>query len=232
MGSDLGCLAGEGTVSNGKYLLHDIEFSRAFDTLNNICASRQSKAMWEISEKLDGTTAKLKWSQEVLDGFSRKVIAKKRADRSKRDPSGPSDDKNADLLDHFIATKHEDGTDLSDTELVDIVRNFIVAGRDTTAQTLTWVWYRLAANPEVLKKLREEFFTVLGTDKEASYEHFNSLKYAQAVFSETLRLHANVPLNFKVPTHDDVLPGSGTKVTAGQRVMFSPFAMGYLETIW
>jgi cytochrome P450 len=151
MGSDVSCLAGEGTVVNGRYTLPDIEFARAFDTLNNICASRQSKPMWEISEKLDGTSAKLKWSQDVLDGFSRKVIAKKRADRSKSGggPSGPSDDKNADLLDHFLSVKHDDGSELSDIELVDIVRNFIVAGRDTTAQTLTWVWYRLAANPEV-----------------------------------------------------------------------------------
>jgi hypothetical protein len=45
-------------------------------------------------------------------------------------------------------------------------------------------------------------------------------------------IYLQVPLNFKVPTHDDVLPGSGTKVAANSRVMFSPYAMGYLERIW
>lgn len=90
----------------------------------------------------------------------------------------------------------------------------------------------------------------MGTAEVPSYEHFGQLKYAQATFSEVLRLkvsvllwrgedsgatvtdtdadrippnQANVPLNFKVPTHDDVLPGTGTKVYQGQRIMFAPY---------
>lgn len=129
MGSELGCLSGEGKIVNGRYTLPQVEFAVAFDMINNICAKRQGNPLWEITEKLDGTKAKVKWCQQTLDGFSRKVIAKKRADRAKggKGDSSSSEFKGGDLLDHFLEVKHDDGSELTDEELVDIVRNFIVA---------------------------------------------------------------------------------------------------------
>jgi len=44
-------------------------------------------------------------------------------------------------------------TDCSDKDLRDIVMNFIIAGRDTTAVTMTWTCYMLATHPDVERKV-------------------------------------------------------------------------------
>lgn len=97
-----------------------------------------------------------------------------------------------------------------------------IAGRDTTAQTLSWAFWEIAQHPEIYAKIREEAFSVLG-DGPASYEHLKDLKYATAVFNETLRIHPNVPNSQKLALQDCVLPGSGVKVYEGQRVQWSSY---------
>ena len=45
----------------------------------------------------------------------------------------------------------EEGKHLSDKDLRDIILNFIIAGRDTTAQALSWTIFRLCTVPDVQK---------------------------------------------------------------------------------
>ena len=270
MGSELGCLDGTGKVVDGRYVLPEVAYATAFDRLNGIVSLRSVNPLWMVTEKLDGTAREVKRCQAVLDGFAQKVIGKKRADRAKG--ASGADKAGSDLLDHFLALSYEDGSELTDEALRDVVRNFIVAGRDTTAQTLACEWltsryltrsipkqtsfysrgllearssarsvgsgpppFRPFSNPLLLyseNKLRAEFLSVLGPTSMPSYTNLASLKYGQATFNEVLRLHANVPANLKVPSQDDVLPGTGTKVYRGQRVVFSPYVMGRLESVW
>ncbi len=44
--------------------------------------------------------------------------------------------------------KDENGQPYSDEYLRDLVINFMIAGRDTTAVALTWLFYELGKNPE------------------------------------------------------------------------------------
>ena len=46
--------------------------------------------------------------------------------------------------------------------LRNMVMNFVLAGRDTTACTATWIFFALATQPEVQTKLIEEIDAVLG----------------------------------------------------------------------
>ena len=57
-----------------------------------------------------------------------------------------------DLLSMFIAAQNVDGTPLNPSKeyLRDVVLNFVIAGRDTTANALTWLFYELSRNPEVV----------------------------------------------------------------------------------
>ncbi|KAJ3332671.1 hypothetical protein HDU93_008973, partial [Gonapodya sp. JEL0774] len=228
MGEDKGCLAGKPVVINGKYTLPSVEFAVAFDALNNICAERGSIPFWKIVEKLNGTNAKMQW---VLHGNAQAIIDKKRTSTTDVKPKSQQD-----LLDYFMQTENEDGSPVTDEQLRDVVINFIVISippsRDTTAQTLSWVFYELARHPEILSKVRQECFTVLGSDRMCDYSDLKDLKYTMATFHEVLRLYANVPFNFKVPTKDDILPGTKTKVYKGQRVALHPYAMGHLTRIW
>jgi cytochrome P450 len=80
---------------------------------------------------------------------------------------------------------NEKGETLNDVELRDTVLNFIIAGRDTTAQALSWLFYNLALQPRVEQKILEEIQDKISDDAEkdspALYEIISGLPYLHAV---------------------------------------------------
>merc|ERR1712032_1543709 len=54
-----------------------------------------------------------------------------------------------DLLALFLKAEESENDKLSTQWLKDIVLNFVIAGRDTTACALSWMFYLLATNPHV-----------------------------------------------------------------------------------
>jgi cytochrome P450 len=85
----------------------------------------------------------------------------------------------------------------------------LLAGRDTTACTLSWTIYELARHPEVVKKLREEIMAQVGLDREPTYDDLKSMKYLQNIMNETLRLYPVVPYNVRFSVKDTTLPTGG-----------------------
>ena len=82
-------------------------------------------------------------------------------------------------------------------ELVDQVKTFLFAGHDTSASTISWVFYYLSIYPEIHVKMRAEHDAVLGpfTDTDTLAEKLSSdprllakLDYTLAVIREVLRL--------------------------------------------
>lgn len=53
----------------------------------------------------------------------------------------------------------------------------LLAGRDTTACGLSWIFYELARYPEVVKKIREEIINTVGLDRAPTYSDLKSMKY-------------------------------------------------------
>jgi cytochrome P450 len=77
--------------------------------------------------------------------------------------------------------------------------DFLLAGYETTANTLSYTSYLLAMNTDVQEKLQAEIDEYFEEDPEASlYEAAQKLKYLDMVISETLRLYSPVP---KVQRH-------------------------------
>ena len=59
----------------------------------------------------------------------------------------------------------------------------LLAGRDTTASTLSWTFYELARHPQVLKKLREEIIEHVGLERPPTYSDLKNMKYLQVRLS-------------------------------------------------
>ncbi|MCO5567361.1 hypothetical protein L7F22_021051 [Adiantum nelumboides] len=149
----------------------------------------------------------------------------------------------ADLLSRFMAYSEGQPGQFTDQELRDAILNFVIAGRDTTAITLSWFIYCVCNHPHVADKVFEEMVKVLGlqerTEKykfdevaeKISYEALNKMHYLHAALTETLRLYPPVPRDPKVAAGDDVLP-DGTRVKRGDRVVYVPYAMGRMEFLW
>lgn len=57
----------------------------------------------------------------------------------------------------FLDAAAKNQQKISDVELRDIVMNFMIAGRDTTACALSWTLYEIGNRPDVQAKIREEF---------------------------------------------------------------------------
>jgi len=121
-------------------------------------------------------------------------------------------------------------TDYGEKKIQNELLNILVAGRDTTANLLSYLFYILARRPDVFKKLRAEVMD-MGTER-PTFEEIKSMKYLQYCLNETLRLHPIVPNNGRIPIIDTVLPrGGGTDgkspilVKAGQQVNYQVYVM-------
>jgi cytochrome P450 len=70
------------------------------------------------------------------------------------------------------------------TVLRDQLVSTLLAGRDTTACTLSWLFYELSYQPEVYQTLRQEVLRTLGRDGKPTYENLKSMKYLQWCLNE------------------------------------------------
>lgn len=84
----------------------------------------------------------------------------------------------------------------------------LLAGRDTTASTLSWAILELARNPRVVNRLRSEIAAHVG-NRPPSYEDIKDMKYLTAIINETLRLYPVVPVNVRESLRDTTLPRGG-----------------------
>ncbi|XP_071689909.1 cytochrome P450 94B3-like [Rutidosis leptorrhynchoides] len=132
-----------------------------------------------------------------------------------------------DLLSMFISAGHDD-------ELVrDMVISFLMAGRDTTSAAMTWLLWLLTWHPTIEKNVIKDV-TYMTNDENKSSLNFDDLKkmdYLKACLFESMRLYPPVVWDSKHAKHDDVLP-DGTRVYKGNRVMYFPYGMGRMETLW
>ena len=95
----------------------------------------------------------------------------------------------------------------------DMVMNFLLAGRDTTAALLTWTTYLILKHKLDQTRLVED------------------PTYLHDVLMESLRLYPPVPSDVKLATEDDVWP-DGTRIAAGTTVVYKPFFFGRATEIW
>ena len=81
------------------------------------------------------------------------------------------------------------GSTFTDKEIYGNVFTMLMAGEDSTSSSIAWVIYYLAQHPEIVKKVREEANTIYTNNvAPQSYQDFQTLKYANAVVQETIRL--------------------------------------------
>lgn len=131
-----------------------------------------------------------------------------------------------DLLAYFLKAEANGGQRIPDHRLRDIILNFIIAGRDTTACTLSWMFFYLATNPEVQEKAASEVREVFGCRIPRLEELTpDNAPYLHGVLYETLRLAPPVPEDSKIVTQEMVFP-DGTHVLPGVRLGYMPYSMG------
>ncbi|KAF9582057.1 hypothetical protein BGW38_000714 [Lunasporangiospora selenospora] len=206
------------------------EFGQAFDYLMQEADKRSTKnPFWFITDKIFFW----RWIRQreairVLDTSAARAFDRRRMETEEEKNQRPRD-----LLDHFVEFRDEDGCALTDSMLRDVFVNFMMAGRDTTAQGLTWQFHYLLTHESVMNRLLEEIDIVLGKDEDqVTYETLmNEMPYLKAVFYETLRLSPPIAKNSKMVLEDDILP-DGTKVHKGDFIGYSNWCLGRNRQVW
>ncbi|KAK8104467.1 uncharacterized protein PG998_011500 [Apiospora kogelbergensis] len=85
----------------------------------------------------------------------------------------------------------------------------LLAGRDTTAATLSWAVYELSRYPAKVARLRAEINDAVGpAPATPSYDNLKNMPYLRHVLNETLRLYPAVPYNLRVALEDTTLPST------------------------
>ncbi len=98
-----------------------------------------------------------------------------------------------DLLSRLISARDgETGVAMTAQEVRDQVVTIFVAGHETTAAAMSWIWYVLSQRPDVEAKLHAELAEVLG-GRDPTHEDVPNLAYARMVIDETMRLYPPAP---------------------------------------
>ena len=97
-----------------------------------------------------------------------------------------------DVLDDLLRARDAAGATLGDGEIRDALMTMLVAGHDTTAVALAWVFLRVLERPDVVAAIRDEVARVTGGAPVAA-DHLGRLEYVDAVIRESLRLCTVIP---------------------------------------
>lgn len=160
------------------------EISKKFSTLNPLPWILPTK------KRRDYNTAKNKFN-----ALLKHIIDQRMASKTKSD----------DMLDHIIDSYKDEKDPKKYLKIIeDQLRVLIIAGHDTTADSLAWTLAYLSMYPDVAAKVREEIKTVIG-DRVITYNDLPSLTYTACVIKESLRLRSPGFFSFRYALNDDKL---------------------------
>lgn len=121
---------------------------------------------------------------------------------------------------------------LSDTELRDEVKTFIIAGHETTSTWLYWALYALSIYPEVQNRVHENVVKhAPSTVPEILMEHVDKMDYMNAFLLEVLRMYPPVGFFTRVNSEEEDF-GNGLIVPAGTRIAICPHLMHRHPKYW
>jgi cytochrome P450 len=121
-----------------------------------------------------------RWAMKLLDDFICGIIRQRRASGEDR----------GDLLSMLLLAVDEEGEGggMTDEQARSEAMTLLLAGHDTTAAGLTWIFYLLAQHPEVESRVIDELEQVLG-GRPPTAADVPRLAYTERVIKEALRLY-------------------------------------------
>lgn len=153
-----------------------------------------------------------------------KIVVQVAAQRRKEHPA------TTDILGMLMdARDRESGRGMPDRQLVSEIMTLIVAGHETTASTLNWMWYLLSQNRDVEERLSRELRN-LPTNEYPKLGDLPRFNYARQILEEALRLYPAGWLMTRKALKDDQL--GDYFVPAGTEIYISPYFIQRNPALW
>ncbi|KAI0102277.1 cytochrome P450 [Nemania sp. FL0031] len=223
----------------------DDEFTVAFDYASGAVTARFQNPLWFITENFTGSRFRRSLAvirkfglgivNNAVDGHHKTTGALTQLDDS---DGNRLDEVSGSLIHSLLAALGSQHKLVADAALT-----YLTAGRDTTAQLLTWCFYLLMRNDFAISKIREEAEALLKTEGLDSQQLRSesgtssavfasaSLPYTMAVFYETLRLYPPIPFEIRECEQATTLP-DGTFLPKKAVVVWSLWAMNRSRITW
>lgn len=135
-----------------------------------------------------------------------------------------------DFVSVFVAARDkESGEGMTDKELLDEVMTMIVAGHETSAITLTWVWYFIAKHESVDKTIQDELVRS-GIKGAPGFNDLDKIPYIKHVTEEALRIYPPVWLFSRKAIEADTL--GDYPIPAGADIFISPYYLHRNTDFW
>jgi cytochrome P450 len=158
---------------------HDISLMVLEVTLRSIFGNDYQRVAEHFNVLSEEPTRDLKFAQAFRS--LQKIVLVLAAERRKKIPQSN------DLLSMLMAARDLSGQPMRDGQLVNEIKTLIVAGHETTASTLNWVWYLLSRNPEAEHRLWQEVDKRTPGDP-TNLDRLDEHPFAREVIEETMRM--------------------------------------------
>jgi len=138
--------------------------------------------------------------------------------RQRLDDHPPLREHPTNLIEAMVVERDREGSALTDEDVSGNVLTMLLAGEDTTANTLAWMIWLLHRHPEAAQRAADEVRTVLGAESHpVRLEQLNALDFVEACAHETMRIKPVAPINVTQAVRDTV--AGGVALPAGTLVM-------------
>lgn len=182
-------------------------------------AARIGEAMNDMTTIGKPRHRKVRAAIDYLDGLVYDIIQRRRASDARPD----------DLLTMLLDARYEDGSAMSETQVRDEVMALLIAGHETTANTLSWTWYLIAKHPDVAAIMLDEQRAVLA-GRIPVLADFPQLTYTDQVIREAMRLYPSAWSMSRRAIGEDVI--DGYFIPAGAIMAISPYVMHRHPDYW
>lgn len=146
----------------------------------------------------------------AVQGFVAKARARMAANPGLREEPG-------NLLEGMLVAADEPGSGIDDEQVAGNVLTMLLAGEDTTANTLAWMIWLLWQHPDALAQARAEVDRICGEAALPTLEQLGALDFVEACAHETMRLRPVAPINVMQAMRDARV--GDVQVQAGMIVM-------------
>ncbi len=123
---------------------------------------------------------------EAIEGFVAQARTRLLADPARREQP-------PNLLEAMIVAADQEGSGVSDRDVAGNVLTMLLAGEDTTANTMAWMLDLLWRHPQVLQRVQDEVQRVAPDPQAFTHDQMNALDYLEACIHETMRLKPVAP---------------------------------------
>ncbi|ALM08906.1 cytochrome P450 [Sediminicola sp. YIK13] len=180
---------------------------------------RQPYLRWwyKLNGKIDRHLAMAKEGQKLL----LEIIEERRTAGLEKD----------DLLDMLLKARYEDGSPMSDEQLIDEVLILFTAGHETTANALSFTLFLLASHPEIQEQVYQEVSKVDFEDPEIDLmKGAMQLQLVKQCLEEALRLYPPAYVIDRIAIEDDSF--EGISLPKGTLVLMSVYELHRYSDFW